>query len=139
MFTAFIWGLFFLALYLDPVTCYPELCTPTEGHDSILLSSDTRLPILSRHVANDAVMIDYVSLERRELKALCSEADQVMEAVINDPRNADAQRIMLGSTTPYGVDWKVDRFIPCCTTTYFTLVRNTGEEWHLRPCDVFKQ
>ena len=125
---------------MDPGTCYPELCTPREGHDSIRLSSGAELPVLDRHVSDDkAVMIEYVSrAEGRQMKALCSEAEEAVEAVLADPRNADAPRIALGATTPSGVDWQNGRFVTCCGTTYLTLQRDSDGRWHLRPCEALK-
>jgi hypothetical protein len=134
--TAFLWGLFVFVLYIDPRTCYPELCTPAEGHEWIPLTSKTRVPVLDRRVDGDGdVWIEYVSTtESRELDAVCSEVRQVSEVVAADTRNHDARIIHLGVTLPNGVSSRRGEFNECCTTVYFRMVRRDNETWYLRQC-----
>ena len=139
--TVCVWGIFLVALAIDPRTCVPELCRAREGHESIRVSSGQSLPILNRYVADDsAVTIDYISLAPdRRITSLCSEAAEVMDAVLLDRKNQDAIRITLGTTTTYGVSWQEGSFVSCCATTYVSLVRDSEDEWHLNPCAALKR
>lgn len=134
--TGLVWALFVFALVADPRTCYPELCKPAEGHEWIRLSSEVRIPVLDRRVDADGdLWIVYVSAaESRDFEAICTEARQVSAVVTRDVRHHDARRVYLGMTFPDGVSWRVGKFHECCTTVYFSSVRNDRGEWHVRQC-----